>query len=388
MLNATRQFTVSAVDAGIRPAVASAISKYHLTEGGRVAINQAMDVHAGRGIIMGPNNYLARAYQGAPVGITVEGANILTRNLMIFGQGAMRCHPYIRAEYESLMNADGMGKFDDVMFRHIGYSLQTRVHSVFHSLTSGIFARGYSASKFNSYYKQITRLSSNFAHISDMSLIFLGGDIKRKERISARLGDAMSFLYMACASLKYYEDNGKRESDDIFLTWVLEHCLFNAQESLINVLDNYPLSKLAKGIKFVLFPYGKPFKMPSDKLEHKMSVSMLGDGGMRSVFKAMCYVPLDINDPVGRMEVAFQAVLLVEPVKVKIRLAIKAHKLPKAPYKVIIPRALEAGVITQTEADDLQKALQYTNDVIQVDEFKPFELGPKNAHPDWHPDWK
>ena len=383
MLNATRQFTVSAVDAGIRPSVASAIAKYHLTEGGRTAIIQAMDVHAGRGIIMGPNNYLARGYQGAPIGITVEGANIMTRNLMIFGQGAMRCHPYIRDEYESLMDTNGLNKFDDVIFRHIGYSIQVKIRSVFNSFTGGIFARGYASSKFNSYYKQITRLSSNFAYLSDLSLILLGGDIKRKERISARLGDAMSFLYMACASLKYYEDNGKRDSDEIFLTWVLEHCLYQTQEALVGVLDNYPLPKLARVIQFLLFPYGKIYKAPSDKLEHDMSVSLLNDSMMRTVFKSMCYVPLNINDPVGRMEVAYQAVLAVEPIRTKIRVAIKANKLPNAPYRITIPRAVGSGVITQDEANELQQALQYTNDVIQVDEFKPFDLGVKNAHPDW-----
>ncbi len=383
MLNATRRFTVSAVDAGIRPSVASAIAKYHLTESGREVMKDAMDIHAGRGIIMGPNNYLARGYQGMPIGITVEGANIMTRNLMIFGQGAMRCHPFIRSEYESLMLETGIHKFDDAMFGHIGYYAQNKIRAIFNSLTCGIFATGYSSSKFHSYYKQISRMSSYFAWVADLTLITLGGELKRKERLSARLGDVMSYLYMACSSLKYYEDNGKRESDEPFVKWSLEYCLFTAQNALIETLDNYMMRSLAKVVKVILFPFGKPYKGPSDILEHKISTSLLANCETREVYKSMCYAPNDYKDLVGRMEVTFKAVIEANPVKLKIQNAIRKHLLPKGSIVNVIEKAITLDIITQVEYDKLKLALQLSNEVIQVDEFAPFELGPKNAHPDW-----
>jgi acyl-CoA dehydrogenase len=382
MMNATRQFTVSAVDVGIKPSVASAIAKYHLTESGRKALDHAMDIHAGRAIIVGPNNYLASAYMTTPVGITVEGANIMTRNLMIFGQGAMRCHPFIRTEYESLMSENGVEVFDKAMFGHSGYFAQNKIRAIFHAFTGGVFAAGYS-SKFCKYYKQITRLSSAFAYVSDVSLIVLGGELKRKERLSARLGDVMSYLYMACSSLKYYKDNNERKCDEVFLIWTLDHCLFNAQTALLEVLDNFTIPAVGKLLKVFLFPYGKPYKKPSDSLEHKLVSELLNNSEMRQVFKRMCYVPDDYADLVGRMEVTFMAVQDTAPIKAKIHKAQKARQLPKGSADAVAAGALTAGIITQAELDQLNKTAKYVNDVIQVDEFGAYELGPKNAHPDW-----
>ena len=382
MMNATREFTVSAVDVGIKPSVASAISKYHLTENGRTTLDHAMDIHAGRGIIVGPNNYLVSGYMTVPVGITVEGANIMTRNLMIFGQGAMRCHPFIRAEYEALMNPHGAKAFDKAMFGHFGYLAQNKIRAIFHAFTGGAFVRGYK-SKFCKYYKQITRLSSAFAYVSDVSLIILGGELKRKERLSARLGDVMSYLYMACSSLKYYKDNNERKCDEVFLIWSLEHCLFNAQTALFEVLDNFTIPVIGKLLKVFLFPYGKPYKKPSDDLEHKLVHELLNNSEMRQVFKSMCYVPDRYDDLVGRVEVTFKAVLATAPIKAKIFKAVKAKQLPKGNIDVLAPQAIKAGIITKDELHQLNETAKYVNEVIQVDEFGPFELGPKNAHPDW-----
>lgn len=382
MMNATREFTVTAIDVGVRPSVASAISKYHLTENGRYVLNNVMDVHAGRAIIDGPNNYLSSAYLAVPVAITVEGANILTRNLMIFGQGAMRCHPYIRTEYESLMNENGLAVFDRAIFSHFGYMGQNKVRAIFHAFTCAKFARGYN-SKFNHYYKQITRLSSAFAYASDLALVILGGELKRKERLSARFGDVMSYLYMACATLKYFKDNGEPSSDEVFVIWVLEHCLFNAQSALIDALDNFP-NKLIKNIlKFTFFPYGRPYKKPNDKLEAKLSRDLLSNSPTREVFRSMCYIPEDYSDRVGRMEVTFKSVLATKPIKSKLHKAVKAKQLPKGSTTTIALKALELGIISQDEFDLLVKTAKYVNEVIQVDEFAPFHFGRKNAHPDW-----
>ncbi len=382
MMNATRQFTVAAVDAGIKPSVSSAISKFHLTENGRTVLNWAMDIHAGRAIMNGPNNYLAGAYQSAPIAITVEGANIMTRNLMIFGQGAMRCHPYIRTIYESLMQDNGLSRFDSALFSTVGYFAQNKIRAIFGAFTCGYFATGYQ-SKFNDYYKKITRLSSAYAYVSDVTLFSLGGELKRKERISARLGDVMSYLYMACASLKYFKDNKELVHDEIFLTWVLEYCLFNAQNALCDTLDNFPKKKIASCVKFLIFPYGKPFKGPNDALEYKVAHGLLSNGGTRSSFKTMCHVPDDYNDPIGRMEIAYLAVLDTLPIKFKITKAIKSKQLKKATPKILFQAALDAGVISVDELIKLELASKYANEVIQVDEFSAYDLGPKNAHPTW-----
>ena len=383
MMNATRQFTVGSVDVGIKPAVASAISKYHLTENGRTVLNSAMDIHAGRAIIMGPNNYLARAYQGAPVSITVEGSNIMTRNLLIYGQGMMQCHPYLRTIYESLMGDKGFKNFDNAMFGFVGYAIQTKLRAIFHSFTCGAFANGYSPSKFNKYYKRITRLSSAFAFVSNSAIIFIGGNLKLKERISARLGDTMSYLYMACATLKYFEDNGERKSDEIFVQWVLEHCLFNSQTALSEVMDNFGVSYVGCILKSLVFPYGKPYKKPSDKLEKEISHNLQSDSDTRLAFKAMCHIPNRNDDLIGRVEIAFQEVLQTTPIKEKIYKAIKAKELPKASVHKLASKALELGIITSAELQLLTTTAKHVNDVIQVDEFGPYELGPKNAHPEW-----
>ena len=385
MMNATRQFTVGSVDEGIKPAVASAISKYHLTENGRTVLNSAMDIHAGRGIIMGPNNYLARSYQGIPIGITVEGANIMTRNLLIYGQGMMQCHPYLRTIYESLMGDNGFKEFDNALFGFVGYATQVKIRAVFQAFTCGGFARGYSDSKYNSYYKKITRMSSAFAMVSNSAIIFIGGELKLKERISARLGDAMSYLYMACATLKYFKDNGERPSDEIFVQWTLEHCLYSAQTALLEVMDNFGVSCVGCVLKAMLFPYGKPYKKPSDKLEHQLSQNLLNDSVTREAFKAMCHIPERSDDPIGRVELAYQEVLHTVPIKAKIQKAVKAKQLAKGSVAKLAPKAKELGIITDDELQILANAAKMVNQVIQVDEFGPFELGPKNAHPDWKP---
>lgn len=382
MMNATRQFTVTAVDIGVRPSVASAISKYHLTENGRTVLNHAMDIHAGRAIIDGPNNYLVSAYTAVPVAITVEGANIMTRNLMIFGQGAMRCHPFIRAEYEAL-TAGNVKDFDKAIFGHMSYFAENALKAIFHSLTNGVFAPGYKASKFNHYYKQITRLSAAFAYVNDVALVVLGGELKRKERLSARLGDVMSYLYMACASLKYFKDNAEQETQEDFVIWVMQHCLFEAQTGLTEALDNFTLPTFGKFLKFILFPYGKPYKKPTDNLEAKLAQSLLSNSAMREEFRKLVYVPEDYADPVGRMEVTFKAHLATNEIKAKIRRAVKAKKLAKGSIASIARKATTLGIITQTELEQLEQYATYVNEVIQVDEFAPFELGPKNAHPTW-----
>lgn len=388
MMNATRQFTVCSVDAGIKPAVASAISKYHLTESGRVVLNAAMDIHAGRGIIMGPNNYLASAYEGVPIGITVEGANIMTRNLLIYGQGMMQCHPYLRTIYESLMVANGFKTFDKAVFGFVGSAFHNIIRALWHSFTCGVVAKGYKKSKFNQYYKRISRISSAFAFVSDAAIVFLGGELKRKERISARLGDAMSYLYMACSTLKYFKDNSERVSDEIFVRWGVEYCLFNAQNALLDTLNNFRVPLVGSILKVIVFPYGAQYKKPADKLEYYLAQALLANCETRKVFKSMCYVPDVASDLVGRVEYAYHAVLNTYPIKAKIQKAIRAKQLAHGNPVTVAQTAQQIGVITEAELDILKHAAKLTDEVIQVDEFAPYELGPKNAHPQWQANLK
>ncbi|WP_166666885.1 acyl-CoA dehydrogenase [Allofrancisella inopinata] len=385
LANATREFTVSAVDAGISPSVASAIAKYHLTEMGRTTINNAMDIHGGRAIIMGKNNYLAIPYMATPIGITVEGANIMTRNLMIFGQGAMRCHPYIRAEAGSLMNSDkeiGQKEFSSLMKKHICYTLGNSSRTLWYGLTGGITATGYQ-SKFKHYYKYITHMSTAYAYINDLSLIVLGGGLKRKERLSARLGDIMSYFYMACAVLKFYKDTGEPESDDAFVHWSLQYCLYQAQQAMLDLFRNFPIKILALKMKFFVFPYGKKFKKPSDKLEAEICKELSTNSATRNWMKTRCYIPNDDQDPTGRVENAYLTILETIPIKHKVIQAIKADKLPKITWTAVTEEAYAQKIITSDELNKIKEMLAKVNNVIQTDEFDDYVLGPKNAHPEW-----
>ena len=384
MANATRQFTVGCVDKGVKPSVASAISKYHLTEIGRDNINSSMDIHGGRAVIIGPNNYLSEAYFSNPISITVEGANIMTRNLLIFGQGMMQCHPYLRTIFESIMDTNKFSKFDDAVFSYFGSMTQNKVRAFFHGLTAGMFACGYKSSKFNCQYKKITRLSSAFSYITDLCIFFIGGELKRKERVSARLGDAMSYLYMACATLKFFKDNGERESDVKYVKWVLEYSLYNTQLALVEVLNNFPNKFTSKIVKFFLFPYGLTFKKPTDYLESLISKDLLSNSETRKMFKSLCYIPSIYEDTLGRMEVTYLSLLEIIPIKSKIYKAVKQKILSKGMFIDVAREAKLKGIIEEAEFEKVLETLKMVNEVIQVDEYGPFDFGPKNAHPQWN----
>ncbi|MBK2356978.1 acyl-CoA dehydrogenase [Francisella hispaniensis] len=379
--NATRQFTVAAVDNGLRPSVSSAIAKYHLTEMGRTTINNAMDIHGGRAIIMGPNNYLAIPYMATPIGITVEGANIMTRNLMIFGQGAMKCHPYIRNEIESLMNDDEK-QFTDNFKSHFKYMALNGSRTLWYGLSGGLTAPSY-PSKFKRYYRYISHMSTAYSYVNDISITVLGAGLKRKERLSARLGDIMSYLYMAVAVLKYYKDTGEPQSDDIYVDWSIQHCLYQAQQAMLDLFRNFPNRIFATKMKLFVFPYGKKFRRPSDKLEAQICKSLVSNSDTRQWMKDKCYIPNDDNDPIGRVENAYLASLTTQPIKKKIIDAIKTAKLPKASWQDSIEIALENKIISQQEADIANDMLTKVNNIIQTDEFDDYALGPKNAHPEW-----
>lgn len=379
--NATRQLTVAAVDSGVRPSVASAIAKYHLIEMGRTAINNSMDIHGGRAIIMGPNNYLAIPYMATPIGITVEGANIMTRNLMIFGQGAMKCHPYIRSEIESLMN-DDEEKFTENFKNHFKYMACNGSRTLWYGLSGGFTAPSYN-SKFKRYYRYISHMSTAYSYVNDVSTTVLGAGIKRKERLSARLGDIMSYLYMASAVLKYYKDAGEPSSDDIFVDWSIQHCLYEAQQAMLDLFRNFPNRIFGTKMKIFVFPYGKKFRRPSDKLESQICKALVSNCETRQAMKANCFVPDNDKDPAGRVENAFLESLESSHIKKKIITAIKSKDLPKTNWTNCIDEAVEKEIIDKKEAKIVTEMLKKINNIIQTDEFDDYALGPKNAHPHW-----
>jgi acyl-CoA dehydrogenase len=375
---ASRVMTAGAVDLGIKPSVVSAIAKYHMTEMGREIMNHSMDIHGGRAIIMGERNYLANGYMSQPIGITVEGANILTRNLMIFGQGAIRCHPYVLREMMAAQLEDteeGVKRFDSLLFRHIGYGVSNFARTFALGLSAAKFAKKPVGGQTGKYYQHLTRMSSALALTSDIAMGILGGDLKRKERLSARLADVLSHLYMCSAVLKYYQDNDRPLADLPYVQWNLEYGLFKAQEAFYEFYENFPIKAVGKMLRFIAFPYGKSYHMPSDKLEQDIVKPMMQDCEIRDRITQYAYVGKTADDVTGRVELAFLKVLAADEVRRKLRKAMKAGDLDKhATNMERIEQAIEKGIINQEEQQILVDAEEARMDVIQVDDYSHQEI--------------
>ena len=373
LLEATRCFTVAAIDQDIKPAIATAIAKYHMTEIARKVINDAMDIHGGRGIMQGPFNYLARIYQSLPISITVEGANILTRSLMIFGQGAIRCHPFARAEMEAAAlyaqdPDEATHQFDMTVRKHILYIL-ANVGRVFKlAFSGGYFSRSI-PQKTGHYVKKINYLSAVLAFSSDLAMGILGGELKRKEKLSARLGDILSYLYLASALIKHYHDEGEPQSYWPHAQWSLEYCLYQAQEAFYGLCQNFPNPALGFILRLVCFPYGRIFSLPKDSLGKKIAQAMLSPA-LSDSFTGLCYVGKTSDDPTGLMEITFNQLTALEPVFQKIHQGIAAKILPKKlAFEELIAQALEKQVLTRAEVDKLESFESLRKQAIAVDEF-------------------
>lgn len=374
MMDAARVMTAGAVDLGEKPSVISAIVKYHLTERGRQVINDAMDVHGGKGICMGPGNYLARAYQQLPVGITVEGANILTRSLIIFGQGAIRCHPYVLKEIASANEADvekALPEFDAALFGHIGFTISNAARALFLGLTGARLASAPGAADTARYYQQLTRLSSAFAVLADVAMLVLGGALKRKEKLSARLGDVLSLLYLSSAVLKRYEDEGRQRADLPLLHWSLQDALWRMQNAIDGILENFPRRVMAWLLRRIMFPLGKTFSPPSDELGRQVSNLLLAPSATRDRLTAGIYVPVNEADPVGRLDIALQSVLAAEAIEAKIRAAAEAGRIKGKTFEETTAQAVQQGLISTAEMELLAKAKALRREVIMVDDFPP-----------------
>ncbi|RRZ92308.1 acyl-CoA dehydrogenase FadE [Erwinia sp. 198] len=368
VMDAAASLITSGIMLGEKPAVLSAIVKYHCTHRGQRAIMDAMDIAGGKGIMLGKSNFLARAYQGAPIAITVEGANILTRSMIIFGQGAIRCHPYILAEMAAAQDHN-LHAFDQALFHHVGHVASNNLRSLWLGLTAGRTSKTPTRDATRRYYQHLNRLSANLALLSDISMSVLGGSLKRRERISARLGDVLSQLYLASATLKRYEDEGRHEADLPLVHWGVQDALNQAETAIEDLLRNFPNRLVAGLLQVVVFPLGRCCRAPSDRLDHQLARILQVPSATRTRLGRGQYLTPGENNPAGQMEEALTDVMAAEAIHD--RLSKKAQKplsftrLDKLAQKGLVEKWLteeEAAVLTRAEASRLRS--------INVDEFE------------------
>lgn len=372
MMDASRSLTATALDNGEKPSVISAVVKYHLTESMRKVVNDAMDILGGAGICLGPKNIMGRAYQAIPISITVEGANILTRSMIIFGQGAIRSHPFIYKELESLSEHDenkALEQFDRALFGHMRFFITNTLRCFLYGLTNALFIRSPKKRKVKRYYKQATRMSAAFALVTDISLMIMGGSLKRREKISARLGDILSHLYMISAVLKYYQDQGEHESDLPFVEWTCQYNLQRIQTAFNGFLHNFPNRPVALLLRWVIFPWGRLYAPPNDQLGHKISKLLINPSEMRNRLTAGVFIPENEEEAVTQLEVALRKVVDAEPLERKIRQFQKDFKPAYANYDAMIAAAKKEGIIDKEELSILQQANDARTKVIGVDDF-------------------
>jgi acyl-CoA dehydrogenase len=371
-LESCRIMTAGAVDLGITPSIASAIAKYHMTEMSRIVINNAMDVNAGHAIQTGPRNFLSNPYMAVPVSITVEGANILTRNLIIFGQGAIRCHPYILREMKLFPKNDpkSESELDSILVSHMGFVISNIVRNIICGWTGGLLlfspVRGPTAR----YYRQLSRMSAALALLADCSMLLLGGALKRKERISARLGDILSQLYIASSVMKYFQDNKQPASDLDNVRWSIENCLFQIQIAIDDVTENFPMRWIGKLLYFLVFPFGRAYRKPSDKLCHEIVTTMSIPSEFRDRLTRYFFYSKDPNDPEKRLDIALQKRIEMEPLLKKFNNLIRNKTVAAhLPVPDALKLALKGGSLTQEETDALLDYNKLVGEVIKVDEF-------------------
>ena len=381
LMDAAATLITTGIMLGEKPAVLSAIVKYHCTHRGQHAIIDAMDIAGGKGICLGPSNFLARFYQGAPIAITVEGANILTRSMIIFGQGAIRCHPYVLAEIEAADN-NQPDKFDSALFAHIGHVLTAATRSFWLGLSRGRFSASPFRDETRRYYQHLNRLSANLALLSDAAMATLGGSLKRRERISARLGDILSQLYLASATLKRFDEDARPQADLPLVHWAVQDCLYEGEKAMDDLLANFPDRKVAALLRLTVFPTGRHHRAPSDKLDSKLARLLQEPSDTRDRIGRGQYMAAEKNNPHGLLNEALSDIIAAEPLVDRLsRLAEKYVDFTR--LDKLAESALAEGKVTPEEAAILCKAEASRLRSINVDEFAPEMIGLKshaNSH--------
>ncbi|WP_394150733.1 acyl-CoA dehydrogenase FadE [Vibrio maritimus] len=382
VMDAASRLTVTGIDLGEKPSVISAIVKYHCTHRGQRSVIDAMDIVGGKGICLGPSNFLGRGYQGAPVAITVEGANILTRSMIIYGQGAIRCHPYVLDEMEAAHSSasDAVDKFDKALAGHVAFTISNLVRSFWLGLTDGRGSAAPHKDATTRYYQQLNRYSANLALLSDVSMAVLGGSLKRKERLSARLGDILSQLYLSSATLKRYDAEGRNSEDLPLLHWGMQDSLLQTEQALDDFLANFPNKAIGRLMRFIVLPFGTVRKAPSDKLDSQVARILQTPSAARTRLGYGQYLEPTEHNAVGRIEQALDIILRAEPVFTKVCKALEQRR-PFTQLDKVATLGLEKGIITQEEANLLTTAEAHRLYTINVDDFSPEELAAKPVYP-------
>ena len=370
LMTATRTLTCGALDAGQKPSVLSAIAKAYLTDGMRAVVTDAMDIRAGAAIQRGPRNTLARAWDAVPISITVEGANILTRSMIIYGQGAIRCHPFVQAEITAIADRN-VAAFDKALFGHINFVSTRAVRSLLCALTASRLVKAPAAVDTSNYYRHLSRFSAAFAIVSDTAMGTLGGSLKRREKISGRLADALAYLYLASCALKRYHTEAKTTANFNLVCWCVDLSLYRIQEALLGILDNLPTRPAAWILRALIFPLGARFRPPSDKLGARVARDVLEDREARLHLSEDVFVPPPDEVGLGALEAALDKAVRAIPVETKLRDAVRAGKLDRAPGYMLDELGRDAGVISAAEYALLQEAEAARNEVIAVDAFDP-----------------
>jgi acyl-CoA dehydrogenase len=377
IMNSAVSVTSGAIDQGEKPAVPSAILKYHCTELGRKVSNDAIDVHGGKGICLGPSNYLGRGFIAAPIAITVEGANILTRSLIIFGQGAVRCHPFVLRELGAAGDEDidrGLIEFDDALFGHIGYAISNLARSFFLALTHAKFSKVPLNTPTRRYYQNINRYSAAFALASDFAMLTLGGDLKKRELLSARLGDVLSSIYLASCVLKHFENQGRRATDLPLVEWSVRTLMYQAQEALHSFLRNLPNRWAATFLRIFIFPRGRTYSAPSDELVHKVVDLVTTPGETRERLSEQAYTTIEPGNQIGLLEEALQLSIELAPLERRLRQARKEGLIRSEYLGQQIDEAAKAEVINKDEATKLRDFHEKVFSLLAVDDFAPEDL--------------
>jgi acyl-CoA dehydrogenase len=379
IIDAARSVTAGAIDGGEKPSVPSAMLKYHATEIGRMIANDAMDVQGGKGICLGPKNYLGRGYQIVPVAITVEGANILTRSLIIFGQGAVRCHPFVLKEMNAAKNPDrevGTREFDAAVLGHVGFAISNAVRSIVLGLTSARFTKVPQSGATRRYFQHINRYSASFALATDVAMLALGGYLKKKETLSARLGDVLSAMYLASMVLKHHDNQGRESADLPLVEWACRSLLYQAQEQLHLFLRNFPNRPLAAFMRLFIFPRGLTYFPPSDSLGRAIGDLVMNPTATRERLSAHIYKTPGSHNPLAELQEALMLCITAEPLEKRMRVdGVKTGRITALDLPGQIREALKLGIISDAEATQLKDYDAKVMNIINVDDFAPHELG-------------
>ena len=375
--SALSEATAAAVARGENPAVPSTIAKYHCTEMGRKASLDCMDILGGKGIILGPRNFAGRSYQAAPIAITVEGANIMTRSLMIFGQGAILCHPWVMKEMKAAQLEDPKARidqFDTALFGHIGYAISNAVRSWWYGLTGSKIGSAPGDDDTRRYFRKLNRYSAALAVMADTSMLLLGGKLKFKESLSGRLGDVLSQLYIASAMLKRHQDQGAPAGDQPLLAYAFHDAVNKIETALSGALRNFPIRPVGWLLWLVIFPWGRRAQAPSDRLGHKVASLLMTPCDARERLATGVFTTPGEHNPAGRIASYLPKVVMAEPVERKFLKALKNSDIEALEFDAQLDEGVREGWITAEERKQLEELRAITLDAIMVDDFDPAEL--------------